>query len=169
MPKRKKSKTKARRHPKLSGGSNKGFDLGEQMGVMGISSPDLSKTLADAGVFSCAYGYDKVQGLASPLPAITLIGENAKAFKDVFEQFKNWGCEEDGDVVDIGILLHNDGSYEMRIGPELERAMYRTIPQAALCRSHMMNVYWLKMFDTTHPVLRKLEEYCRRSISAASR
>jgi len=132
---------------------------------MAVSDFDFNKGLIEAGVFACAYGYERVAGFPTPIPALTLVGKKPEGFERAFAHFARWGCERDGDTVDIDLLLKLDGTYEMWIGPEIERVMYRTVPQADLCRPMMLNVAWVKSFDSTHPAVRELKEYCKAAIS----
>lgn len=159
------SKRKKTTHPPLKAGSEKGFDLGEQIGVMAVSDIEFNNSLTDAGIVACGYGSQQVQGFPGPIPCLTLVGTNESGIKAAFEHFKRWGCEDDGDVVDINMILKLDGTYEMRIAPEADRTMFRLIPQAQLYRPFMYNVLWVKRFDSTHPVLRKLKQYCESPLS----
>jgi len=56
----------------------------------------------------------------------------------------------------------------MRIGPEAERTMFRLIPQADLYRPFMSSVLYVKRFDSTHPMVRELKEYCDSPFSPVS-
>ncbi len=165
MAKRGRRKKKARPHYQPESSPEKGFDFGEQMMVVVIPDVDFNQTLRDAGVFACAYGYQQVTGFSEWIPALTLVGENRHAFESAFEHFARWGCEEDGDVVDIYMMLGLDGTYKMWIGPELERSMYRMIPQADFYLPVISSVFWVKSFDSTNPTVRDLKQYCESSIS----
>jgi hypothetical protein len=145
--------------------TEKGFDFGERIGVMAVSDLEFNKALIDAGIVACGYGDGPVGGFPSPIPCLTLIGTNQAGLEAAFKHFKNWGCEEDGDVVDINMILKLDGTYEMRIGPEAERTMFRLIPQADLYRPFMSSVLYVKRFDSTHPMVRELMEYCNSPFS----
>lgn len=148
-----------------SPGSEKGFDLGDQMKVMGISDLDFNQALSKAGVYGCAYGHQQLPGFPVPVAFLALVGEDRREFEKAFQHFARWGCEQDGDVVDIHMMLKLDGTYEMWIGPEIERAMYRTVPQAELCRPMMFNVSYVKPFDSTHRFVDDLKRYCESAIS----
>lgn len=132
---------------------------------MVLSSIDFNKALVDAGVFSCAYGFKEIEGFPRPIPSLMLVGENPDGFEAAFQHFSRWGCEEDGDVVDVHMVLRVNGTYEMWIGPEPERSMYRRVPQADLYRPWMFNVSWIKKFDSTQPFVRELKRYCESAIS----
>lgn len=135
------------------------------MNVMAVSDVEFNQALIDAGVFCCAYGHRQVKGFPAPIPSLTLVGENRAAFERAFEHFAHWGCVEDGDSVDIHMMLKLNGTYEMWIGPEIERSTYRMVPQAELYRPLMFNVSWVKSFDSTQPVVRNLKRYCESPIS----
>lgn len=134
------------------------------MRVMAVTDIDFNQALMDASVFACSYGYQQVAGFPKPIPSLTLVGENRNAFESAFKHFARWGCEEDGDAIDIHMLLKHDGTYEMWIGPEVERSMYRLVPQADLHQPLMFNLSWVKLFDSTHPVVRDLKRYCESAI-----
>jgi hypothetical protein len=153
---------------KSESSSAKGFDFGDQAALVVICDPDFNKALVDAAVFSCGYGYQQVEGFPGPIPLLTLVGENADGFKAAFKHFARWGCVEDGDAVDIHMMLRVDGSYQMWIGPELQRSMYRLVPQASLYQPSILGVSWVKKFDSTHPFVRELKEYCESAISPVS-
>jgi len=165
MAKGRHTKKKTRKRRQSSSSAEKGFDFGEQMPVMAIGDVEFSQVLRETGVFACAYGYQQIAGFPHPIPALTLVGENRSAFKKAFEHFARWGCEEDGDTVDIHMMLKVDGTYEMWIGPEVERVMYRTLLQAELYRPMVFNCSWVKSFDSTHPAVRDLMRYCKSDIS----
>jgi len=165
MAKRRRKKKKKRRHDQLPSSPEKGFDFGEQPDAMAVTDFDFIQPLMDAGVFACAYGEQRIVGFPSPIPVVTLVGENPSAFEKAFEHFARWGCQEDGDAVDIIMLLKRDGTYEMWIGPEVERSMYRILPQADLCRPMMFFSSWIKQFDSTHPMVHELKRYCESAIS----
>jgi hypothetical protein len=164
MAKRKKSRTKAKVRPGATNLRERGLDLGDQMRVMAVSDIEFNQALRDAGVFGCAYGLERIEGMSQPIPAITLIGERPEGFIRAFEHFERWGCLEDGDAVDVQMLLKGDGTYELWIGPETQRALYRTIPRADLYQAMALNVSWVKRFDSTHEAVRDLKRHCESGL-----
>jgi len=164
MAKRKKTRTKAKARPSAAAHRNRGFDLGDQVRVMAVSDIEFNQALRDAGVFGCAYGLERLEGMPQPVPAITLIGERSAGFIKAFEHFERWGCLEDGDAVDVQMLLKTDGTYELWIGPEIQRTLYRTIPSADLYQAMAFNVSWVKRFDSTHNMLRDLKHHCESGL-----
>jgi hypothetical protein len=58
------------------------------------------------------------------------------------------------------MLLKKDGTYDLWIGPETQRVIYRTLPQADLQQALALNISWIKQFDTTHDMVRDLKGYC---------
>lgn len=164
MAKRKKSRTKAKVGPSAAVLRNRGFDLGDQMRVMALSDVEFNQALRDAGVFGCAYGLERLEGIPHRIPAITLIGERPEGFVKAFEHFERWGCLEDGDAVDVQMLLKSDGTYELWIGPEIQRTLYRTIPCADLYQAMAFNVSWVKRFDSTHEAVRDLKRHCESGL-----
>src|ERR1700682_145158 len=165
MKKKRKLTKKSRSSRRTIPSRDRGFDFGHQMGVMSVADIDFNQALMDANIFACAYGLQPIEGLRAPIPAITLVGDGRAGFLRAFDHFKRWGCEEDGDVVDGHMLLRADGGYEMWIGPEMMRSLYRTIPQADLYRAVAFNLSWIKRFDTTHSMLRDLKGSCAASLS----
>lgn len=143
----------------------RGFDLGDQKGALILPDSDFNQAFRDANIVACAYGCDQVVGFPSLLPALTIVGEHREPLKRAFAHFARWGCEEDGDVVDIQLMLKNDGSYFMIIAPEVERAMHRLAPHHQLLRPLVFNLCYVKTFDTTNPELLRIAEYCRSQLA----
>lgn len=142
---------------------DRGFDFGFQPKVMTIPDTEFNRELVDSKVIGCAYGYHPLEGIPGRVPSITLIGTNSAAFSRAYEHFTQWGCEDDGDVVDASILLKSDGSYDLWIGPEFKRSIYRTIPKSALFNLMSMNMSWIKHIDSTNVFIHDLKEYCQSS------
>jgi hypothetical protein len=145
--------------------SFKGFDLGEQPNILGSGDFSFIELLNSAKIFACAYGLQQVEGFSQPVPFLALVGENQAGLEKAFEVFAGWGCESDGDVVDIHVLLRSDGTYQVWIWPEMERALYKIVPETNLYRANFVNAAWIKQLDTTHPAMHKLRRYCDLPIS----
>jgi hypothetical protein len=64
--------------------------------------------------------------------------------------------------------LKNDGTYEMRVAPEADRAMFRIVRQAELYQPLMVHAWWVKPFDSTHPMLRELKRYTETALHPVS-
>src|SRR5467141_2998432 len=94
----------------------KGFDLGEQQTVMGVADFSFIEFLNNAKVFACAYGVQGVEGFPQPIPYLALVGENRAGFEEAFKVFARWGCQSDGDVVDVHMALRSDGTYQIWVG-----------------------------------------------------
>lgn len=138
---------------------DRGFDFGIQKRVMAMSDTTFNQALSDSNIIGCAYGYHPVKELSTHIPSITLVGTNRDALMKVYERFNEWGCKDDGDVVDVDILLKSDGSYDLWIGPEFHRNIYRIIPQNDTFDLISMNVSWIKHIDSTNPFLLEIKEY----------
>lgn len=162
--KKKRTKAKAKARPSPAAHRDRGFDLGDHVRVMAVSDIEFNQALRDAGVFGCAYGLEHPEGMHQPVPAITLIGERSQGFVKAFEHFERWGCLEDGDAVDVQMLLKTDGTYELWIGPEIQRTLYRTIPSADLYQAMAFNLSWVKRFDSTHQMVRDLKRHCEAGL-----
>ena len=164
----KKSKVKRNRKnftPKVPTGKlDRGFDFGHLIRTMAVPDFEYNQSLRDAGIIGCAYGFHPVDGLSHPVPSITLIGTNIAAFERAYQAFQRWGCEEDGDVLDVELLLKSDGSYNIWISPETNHLLYRTIPQSNLFETLAMNISWVKTLDTTNEMVRQLKLYCESKI-----
>lgn len=141
--------------------SERGFDFGFRMRVMSVPDIEFNQALRDAEIIGCAYGFHPIEGTSQHIPCITLVGSNITAFDRAYQCFKRWGCEEDGDVLDVDLLLKSDGSYEIWIGPEINQLLYRTIPQAELFESLSMNMSWIKPIDSTNKMLHEMKNYCK--------
>jgi len=142
---------------------NRGFDLGDHMRVMSMASTDFNDALRKANVVGCAYGYEYVNGLGR-IPAITLVGTDPDALEEAFRSFERWGCLRDGDALDVQMLLRKNGSYELWVGPEISRSIYRTIPLSDIYETLAMNISWIKRLDSTHESVRGLKRYCEEGL-----
>jgi hypothetical protein len=159
---------KKKRTGPLLGPSGYGFDFGERPKYAAVPNPEFNQALMDANVIGCAYGFGPAEGFRSAIPLLTLVGTDEGNLKAAFEHFRDWGCEEDGDAVDIHLLLSLDGSYRMWLGPETRRLLFRCIPQADLVDPLIFNVSWIKQFDSTNPYLFQLREYLKGNITPVS-
>lgn len=166
MAKKTKRKSSNRKHnyKGFSPQKERGFDFGFQMRTMAVPDFEFNQSLRDAGVIGCAYGYHPIKGISHPIPSITLIGTNVTGFERAYQSFKAWGCEEDGDVLDVELLLKSDGSYNLWLGPEKHRLLYRTIPQSPLFEVLVMGCSYVKTLDSTHEMVRQLKRYCESKI-----
>ncbi|MEK6334808.1 MAG: hypothetical protein AABM67_07660 [Acidobacteriota bacterium] len=159
MARQKRSKKKSK-HRSSTREVQRGFDFGDRKYIIAVADTSFQQALIDAQIVACGYGYDQPTGFPGPIPLLTLVATNEEPVRQAFEEFKRWGCEHDGDVVDMNLLLKKDGTYEMRIAPEADRAMFRLVRQADLYHPLMMHAWWVKPFDSTHPMLRELKRYC---------
>lgn len=137
-----------------------GFDFGFQEHVSAITDMDFNKFLHKAGIIACAYGYNYIEGMSRSLPSLTLVGTNQSAIEEAYIHFRNWGCEDDGDVVAVSLLLRKSGGYDFWVGPDVERSMYRMIPQANIVEPIIFNASYIKHFNTTHETIHLMKEYC---------
>lgn len=158
-------KVRSRRAPISRGTLRHGFELGDHQGAVIVPNIDFNKALSHANIFACAYGYGHVDGFPSAVPFLTLVGKNPGEIRRAFDQFAAWGCEEDGDVVDIQILLRSDGTYVVAVSPEFERAMHRMVPHHQLIRPIILSLFWIKTFDSTNPFLPRLGSYIRSPLT----
>jgi len=151
---KKKAKDKSTTRP-----IERGFDFGDRKHIIAVADIQFQQALIDAQIVACGYGYHQPTGFPGPIPAITLVATHEEPLKRAFEEFKRWGCEDDGDVIDMNIVLKKDGTYEMWIAPEADRTMFRLVRQADLYQPLMVHTWWIKTFDSTHPMLRELKGY----------
>jgi hypothetical protein len=160
-----KKKTKKRQSGKRASiiPRDRGFDLGDHMKVMVMASSDFNDALRRANVVGCAYGYEYVYGMGR-IPAITLVGTDPNALEEAFKSFERWGCLRDGDALDVQMLLRTNGSYELWMGPEILRSLYRTIPLSDIYETLAMNISWIKRLDSTHESVRGLKRYCEEGL-----
>lgn len=142
---------------------DRGLDLGDHMRVMSLASTDFNDALRRANIVGCAYGYEPVNGMGH-IPAITLVGTNSSALEEAFTSFERWGCLRDGDALDVQMLLRQNGSYELWLGPEISRSLYRTIPLSDIYETLAMNLSWIKRLDSTHESVRGLKRYCEEGL-----
>ncbi len=146
----------------------RGFDFGDRKHIIAVADIGFQKDLIDAQIVACGYGYHQPANFPGPIPGLTLVGTHEQPLRRAFEEFKRWGCEQDGDVVDLNMLLKKDGTYEMRIAPEADRAMFRLVRQSDLYHPLMMHAWWVKPFNSTHPMLRELKQYTESTFHPVS-
>src|SRR5260221_12399624 len=163
---KKRNKRARRGRPRVPPGRiEKGFDFGEQQRVLGVGDIEFHAALHEARVFACAYGLHDVVGFPRAIPSIGLVAENRSGLERAFERFAKWGCEQDGDVVDIQLMLKRGGGYQLHVSPEMERSLIRMVPQIDLQWSAMFNVAYVKQFDTTNPFFSTLRQYLKSAIA----
>jgi hypothetical protein len=78
-----------------------GYDLGHRKHIIALADISFQNALIDAQIVACGYGYHRPTGFPTPIPALTLVATHEEPIRQAFEEFKRWGCEHDGDVVDI--------------------------------------------------------------------
>lgn len=145
----------------------RGFEFGKLRRSLfaHTSSVEFNNHMIDAKVFACAYGYDKVAGYPVPVPALTIVGEKADRLLAASEILKEWGCGDDGDAVDIEIVLRRDGSYLFGMQPNLRRGMYRMSKDQDLQDVIFFGGTWIKKIDSTNPILMEWKAATRSRIS----
>ncbi|MBP1881802.1 hypothetical protein [Sinorhizobium mexicanum] len=129
------------------------------------SSIAFNQHMVDAKVFACAYGYDTAAGYPFPVPALTIVGEKADKLLAASEILKEWGCEDDGDAVDIEVVLRRDGSYLFGMQPNLRRGMYRMSKDQDLQDVIFFGATWIKKIDSTNPILLQWKDDTRSKLS----
>lgn len=136
-----------------------GFDFGFVPTHMLVSESDqyLNTAFRDANVMACAYGYDRAPGYPEMMPCITLVAEHPNRLKDAFDILAQWGSQEDGDCVDINVLLRKNGSYLFSVGASPDRIVDRW-NVGSLIDPIFFNMSWIKTFDTTNPILHEWAE-----------
>ncbi|TBE77233.1 hypothetical protein ELH01_08230 [Rhizobium ruizarguesonis] len=121
--------------------------------------------MVEAKVFACAYGYDTVAGYPVPLPALTIVGEKVDKLLAASEILREWGCGDDGDAVDIEIVLRRDGSYLLGMQPNLRRGMYRMSKDQDLQDVIFFGGTWIKKIVATNPILVQWKDATRARLS----
>ncbi|HEY4135527.1 MAG TPA: hypothetical protein VGO34_09950 [Alphaproteobacteria bacterium] len=152
-------KNKHRVTPKDRTNKNRGFDLGDQQGVILLPDVSFASALHKAEVVGCAYALGGLTGYPGAVPWLSLVCRNAEPMRAAFKSFEKWGCEADGEVVDLQILLKKDGKYFLVISPEADRAIFRLGPHQ-LTRPLFLSQFWIKEYDTTNSFLHQLKSHC---------
>ena len=154
---------------KSSTGSSaaRGFDFGFLQRVMyaNTSSVDLNNHMRTANVVGCAYGFDRAEGYPTPIPSLTFVGEVEGELRAAAKCLESWGCAEDGDSVDIDIVLKNDGGYLLAMQPNYARMMIRVVKDSALVEMLFSGATWIKTMDTTNPTLFEWKDYLKSKIA----
>jgi hypothetical protein len=143
----------------------KGFDLGLLPKIALVPDSSFIELLGKADIYACAYGEEPVDD-QDLVPNIFLVGRNEAPLRSAFDCFKGWGCEIDGDVVDVWIAFRPDGSYDMAILPNFLRTHFRLSRDPSLAQAMQFNVAWIKHFDSTNPLLRQIQKYKKSPLPA---
>lgn len=159
--KRKSKATKSSAQP------GRGFDFGQLPRALfaSTSSFDFNTHMVAARVNGCAYGYDKVDGYPFPLPCLTFLGEHGDELLKASKCLEYWGCREDGDSVDMTIVLKDDGGYLLGMQPNWTRMANRSRKDTALVESIFTGATWIKTLDSTNPILRDWKEYRKSKLA----
>lgn len=156
---------KVRNRPAAGPGS--GFDFGHLPRALfaSTSSFDLNTHLTAARVNGCAYGYDEVEGYPTDIPCLTLVGEDEEELLKASKCLESWGCLEDGDAVDLEILLKNDGGYLLGLQPNYKKMSVRMLRDRSLVQAIFTGATWIKTLDTTNPMLLDWRDYLRSKLA----
>lgn len=163
MGKRRRKKTANKLPPKIG----RGFDFGHLPRAMfaSTSSFEFNNQMIAASVSGCAYGYDTVEGYPFPMPCLTLLGENKGPLLEASKILEYWGCREDGDSVDMTIVLKNDGGYLLGMQPSYRRMVNKSRKDAALVDTLFAGATWIKTMDSTNDALREWMDYRKSKLS----
>ncbi len=145
----------------------RGFDFGHVPRALfaSTSSFDFTTHMTAARVSGCAYGYDKVDSYPYPIPCLTLLGEHGDELLKASKCLEYWGCRDDGDSVDMTIVLKDDGGYLLGMQPNWRRMANRIRKDTALVESIFTGATWIKTLDSTNPILRDWKEYRKSKLA----
>jgi hypothetical protein len=162
-----KKRRKSKNRPTQVRSGEQGFEFGFVPRAMYThsSSFELNRHLTNANVVGCAYGLDHVSGYPAYVPCLTFIAEKPEELLAASTCLESWGCAEDGDAVDINIILKSDGGYLISMQPNWRRTLNRVVKDDALVDLLAAGATWIKTIDSTNPVLRKWKEYLRSKIA----
>jgi hypothetical protein len=149
---------------KPTAASPKGFDFGTPAHFFGTLDTGWVQDLTEAQVVGCAYGWEPVSELGTPIPSLSLVARNEASIRSAFSTLYEWTKGSDDDAVDITIIFLNSGAYLLGISPEVERRSAKRPIPAMLDRLEMVAA-WIKTMDTTHPSLIDLRSYHRSLIA----
>ncbi|CAM3303243.1 hypothetical protein [Thalassospira profundimaris] len=165
---RKKKRNRKKKQKSLSRSSAaRGFDFGFLQRVMyaSTSSVDLNNHMTTANVVGCAYGFDRAGGYPAPIPRLTFVAELEGELRAATKCLESWGCADDGDSVDIDIVLKNDGGYLLGMQPNYARMMMRMVKDSALVEPIFSGATWIKSIDTTNPMLFEWKDNLKSKIA----
>jgi hypothetical protein len=162
-----KKRRKTKNRPARAKPAEQGFEFGFVPRAMytDSSSLELSRHMTNANVVGCAYGYDRVRGHPGYVPCLTFVGERAEELLAASACLASWGCAEDGDAVDIEIILKSDGGYLISMQPNWPRTLNRVVRDDALIDLLAAGATWIKTIYSTNPALREWKEYLRSKIA----
>ncbi len=147
--------------------NEQGFEFGflPQAMYADNTSIELNDHMIKAKVVGCAYGFDIQDDNSVELPCLTFIGENPSELVAASKCLELWGCKEDGDSVDINIVLKNDGGYLIGMQPNWPRTINRVLKDDALVDLVFAGATWIKTIDTANPMLREWKDYLKSKIA----
>jgi|TARA_R110001632_G_scaffold81367_4_gene181271 hypothetical protein len=138
-----------------------GLELGHIPTVMVApdAAVDFNRSMYEANIIGCAYGFDKIDGFPLPIACLTLLATNPDHLRDAFELFERWGSLQDGEAVDLEMLLCRDGSYLFGIGPNPRRMITRMVRDDTLANPIFPSATYIKTVDSTNEILLEWKEY----------
>lgn len=136
-----------------------GYDFAGAPLEMVVGAMTFIEQLGQANIVAIGYGESQHRAVAGVIPTINLVGTNAEALASAFKEFDRWGADEDGDAVDVAIVLVNSGGYRVVISPEPRRALIRLRGYDRGHRRLSLTGSYIKQFDTTSPALLELKRY----------
>jgi len=142
-----------------------GYDFGTPVTSAVITSPDFIRYLVDANIIACAYGMNYCEKVRASLPLITLAGTNEDGLKKVSEEFRRWGAEEDGDVIQLTFVLLKGGRYGVTLEPSFKEALIRLVGLDRATEPFLFFGSWNKRFDTRHVAVQQLKDYKQNVMS----
>ena len=160
------ARRKRKQRPTEQGGHGQGLDFGFRPRVLLASGSaiEFNRFLIEANVFGLAYGADRYPGYPPPLACLSFVAEREELLAKAFACFDEWGAQNDGDTVDMTIILKNTGEYLMAVSPEFDRFAHRMIRDDVLVEPILSGLTWIKRLDTTNPILRDWMEALKSRI-----
>jgi hypothetical protein len=156
----KKKKSSRKNRKKLNRSEEKlhgrGFDFGHWRRFMLIGDAKISELLTESKIVGCAYGLMPVDGYPYLAPNIALIAEKPELISIAFDRFRDWGANEDPDVVGMAIRFNLNGSYQISLGQNVTRTAISRQPNHQFMDQIMMSTSWIKTMDSTQAMVRDI-------------
>lgn len=141
-----------------------GYDFGVWINSAVVASPDFLDLLSKSDIVGCAYGRNYSGKLGAAVPLISLVGTNEGEIRKVCEEFRRWGADTNGDVIELTMGFLPTG-YIVSIGRSREEAVARLTGFDRTSEPLLFGAWWQKRIDTRHPVLQQIREYKQNLIS----
>jgi len=145
--------------------NQRGNDFGIEYHSLLVGAMDFLNHLKNANIIGMAYGIAPSKDLNAQLPLLSLVGTNAEPLYLAFKEFNRWSEGTDGDVVDLTIILMDDGGYIISLCPNWDRYSHLISPYNAVATPILTIGIWAKKLDSRGPYVDEFYLLCKLPVT----